>query len=1595
MKISVWLTLLLCVATAGTSAEAQTSSGALPVSQPPAKDFCPEGMSTWICYQSLAEAESAMRAATPDVGAFLYRQATEAKDDLTYLRYAVRPRAPSQIADPAYSLNIPGGLVLGESYCPGSIATDAPRTESGFLRCHSETEMIEGFISSFVQPGTWFAIGLNNCVNSAPYVSGAYISPFAKTTGTVMVQSTQSHTKFVNWTETCYYRGAPTAVQRSTEIHKIQSYKCPTGYNGFETTDTSLYLFLCRSGANQTIRIRGQKQRPTCSVGHPCHPGNGDKSRAEPDFVFAGRPFVRHYHSLRRAGIYGGNMGPGWTHSFSATIGNEYFSRIMVGGDGQIYDYAPNNGNGYYFPSLAGAFLTADTGHYVIKEPTGQVSTFSYNGQLVSVVDLKDPKKNVFLSYDGNSGNSRLSKIHDSSGRYIQFIYSNDSFISKIILPDGKEIIYNYDQNDNLSSVDYGNGQLKKYLYGEAGLAPNGDMGLLTGIISEDGVRYGTFGYDEYGRVISSELSGPGSEIERTQLSYPSDSQAVVKEMNGALHYYTFIDNFGRKAASITKGGSTEYFSYGNFGVLSTRLDGRENRSEYFYDHLGRIVREIGAANATDGSRRTIENTWNTSTNRIATSSIKDASGTVVSKVNWTYNVRGQTLTQQAEDPATSTTSTQATTYCEDAQSCGVAGFPLVIDGPRSDVDDKVRLTYYLSDDPACASTPANCLYRKGDLWKVTNANGHVIETLAYDGAGRPLSVKDSNGTLTEYEYSPRGWLLRQHVGAGGTGSNRVTEFEYWPTGLAKGVTMPDGSYTGYTYDAAHRLTDILDGDGNRIHLTYDPGGNRVKEETFGTGNTLKRNMSRAYDTLGRLASEKNSHGLGSTYTYDANRNATGVVDAAQVTYSASFDALNRLTQSIQDVGGIAASTQFKYDALDNLTEVTDPKGLKTTYTYDGLGQMRTTTSPDTGTTQRTYDEAGNLKTSTDARGVTTTYAYDALNRMTSKIYPSQGEDVSYTYDTVPAACAAGEVFSIGRLSSMADASGRTDYCYNRFGDVVRKAQITNGKTFVVRYTYTIGGNLASVIYPDGAVADYIRDGQGRITEVGVTSGSSGRQVLLTAASYLPFGPSTGWQYGNGRALVRSFDTDYRPTAVVDSGNDLKIGLGYDSVSNITALESGNYAAALNYDNLGRLTEFRDSAANVAIEHYTYDATGNRLSFANAGATTPYGYDATSHRLTSVGSFSRSYDAVGNSISVLSGAKSYAYNQANRLSQVKLGTATVQNYAYNARGERVQRGLDTTSSTYTTYDEAGHWLGDYDSLGNATQQVVWMDDMPVGLLADGVLHYIEPDHLGTPRLVLNPLRNVPVWTWDIKGEAFGGSVPNQDPDSDGQAFVFDMRFPGQRYDAVSGLNYNYFRDYDPANGRYAQSDPIGLAGGISSYGYVGGDPIGGSDSLGLACDSRGCWNTPEEVRFAIAGDWKGYYAAACAGGDPYACRGHEVATNTGEGLRGALSFLTNKKLAASILQNQPIGCPMSVRTDMLNSNMESIRKGLVLARVDQLATATIQNPIMVTRQSISNFHQSVFTRNGASANAFGGDLWDIIKPVSTFFYDWCGAPACQ
>jgi RHS repeat-associated protein len=110
-------------------------------------------------------------------------------------------------------------------------------------------------------------------------------------------------------------------------------------------------------------------------------------------------------------------------------------------------------------------------------------------------------------------------------------------------------------------------------------------------------------------------------------------------------------------------------------------------------------------------------------------------------------------------------------------------------------------------------------------------------------------------------------------------------------------------------------------------------------------------------------------------------------------------------------------------------------------------------------------------------------------------------------------------------------------------------------------------------------------------------------------------------------------------------------------------------------------------------------------------------------------------------------------------------------------------------------------------------------------------YYIHTDHLNTPRRISRASDNQIVWRWD--NDPFGRHTANEDPDGDSQLFTFALRYPGQYYDEETGLHYNYFRDYDPATGRYIESDPIGLAAGLNTYGYVGGNPVRYADPSGL------------------------------------------------------------------------------------------------------------------------------------------------------------------
>jgi RHS repeat-associated protein len=306
-------------------------------------------------------------------------------------------------------------------------------------------------------------------------------------------------------------------------------------------------------------------------------------------------------------------------------------------------------------------------------------------------------------------------------------------------------------------------------------------------------------------------------------------------------------------------------------------------------------------------------------------------------------------------------------------------------------------------------------------------------------------------------------------------------------------------------------------------------------------------------------------------------------------------------------------------------------------------------------------------------------------------------------------------------------------------------------------------------------------------------------------------------------------------TAINTAGDP--INFGYDNAFRITGITdtgTGANSWTLGYDSLDRL----NSASKTGTSYgWTYDANSNRLTQTGTGAST-FTPSSTSNELNSTtGTLARTYlyDAAGNTKSYSN--LTFTYNQRGRTSAVTVGS-TATNYIYNALGQMIKKTVGSTA-TLLMYDEAGHLLGEYSSSGALVQETVWMGDIPVATLRPSgstiSIYYVHTDQLNAPRKVTRPSDNKLAWRWDA--DPFGTAAPNQNPSKLG-TFVYNLRFPGQYYQAETGLNYNYFRDYDPQTGRYIESDPIelqgrGRDGSYSTYAYVDSNPISFGDPNGL------------------------------------------------------------------------------------------------------------------------------------------------------------------
>jgi RHS repeat-associated protein len=169
---------------------------------------------------------------------------------------------------------------------------------------------------------------------------------------------------------------------------------------------------------------------------------------------------------------------------------------------------------------------------------------------------------------------------------------------------------------------------------------------------------------------------------------------------------------------------------------------------------------------------------------------------------------------------------------------------------------------------------------------------------------------------------------------------------------------------------------------------------------------------------------------------------------------------------------------------------------------------------------------------------------------------------------------------------------------------------------------------------------------------------------------------------------------------------------------------------------------------------------------------------------------------------------------------------------HNAQGQRVVKTVngDANTAIHFLYDQSGQVIAEIDaSTGTTLREYIYVNGQQIAIVDDTgtqneEAYFVHNDHLGTPQKITDQTQAI---VWDATYEPFGEvEVATEEIEN-------NIRFPGQYADEETGLNYNYFRDYDPSTGRYVESDPIGLSGGLNTYGYVSMNPASNTDYFGL------------------------------------------------------------------------------------------------------------------------------------------------------------------
>jgi len=1020
--------------------------------------------------------------------------------------------------------------------------------------------------------------------------------------------------------------------------------------------------------------------------------------------------------------------------------------------------------------------------------------------------------------YDGN-----LVRLNRSDGRAIYFgrpVNSTSSMLSSI----AKDFHGGLSQNGSGFTLTFKNGGVHQF----------NALGKLTSLVDRFGnqtsLNYDAGGklvsvIDPFGRVLSFVTNSNGraltiSDSMGTIATYAygasnqllsvtyADSSAFQFAYDTNLRLTTVIDALGNiveshsydsdgRAITSEKQGGIERYSLNYVSDTETDVtDALGHMTKYTLDKSrGRnVVTRIEGVCGCGGGNSQVQS-W-TYDEQLNVTSVADALNHVTS---FTYDADGNRQT------TTNPTGTITYTYGAFGQLLTTTN---QLNGVTTNTYDSVGKLLTTTD--ALNNVTSFTYNSRGQMLTATDARGKVT-AFTYDSSGNLVQRRDANNITTFLFYDARSRITKVRDAL-----SRSTLFAYDAAGRLNKVTLPDLSTIAFTYDLAGRRIRVTDERGNPTSYVYDTA-NRLT----GVTDALNRTMAYGYDAMSKLTSvtdplmritnyEYDSFDrlvkvtyppatagatrLFETSSYDANGNVTSRTDTAGRVSSFTYDNLNR-PASETDANNKTSS--FEYDALSRNTAVVDALGQRYQFAYDLLGRQTGTTRAGQSTTY-TFDAVGNSIQRTDFNGLVTNYSYDNLNRLTTIAYPNR--TVSYAYDA---------------LNNLTRATNENGSIYIGYDNRYRVSSFSDPFYYGISYNYDAAGNRTKLKINGATYATYTYDAVNRLTNLAdganlnfaFTYDAADRMITRTA----PNGVSSNYAYD---------DLD-RVTALshVAGANTLNANqYTYNNASNIASWFNASGNHAYSYDLVDRLTAVNNSSQ--AAENYSYDAVGNRTA---AHLSASYNFQPF-NRLTATASATYSYDNNGNLLSKTdaAGTTSFAWTEENQLKQVIQPNGLTVNYTYDALGRRLQRTNNAGASERYVYDRDDVLLdlnADW-SVGSSYLNAPGVDNHLRQTASSGSSYFLT-DHQGSTAALTDAAGNVlEQQVYDSFGQSAGSTRTR-------------YGYTGRERDPDNGLLYYRARWYDPELGRFISEDPIGLAGGINQFAYVGNNPGNGTDPSGL------------------------------------------------------------------------------------------------------------------------------------------------------------------